>query len=143
MGVEHRLLKEDPTKEAFNLDKGCWYLIFPNVQFFMSDVVKSAEVLSDRIRNEVYGGNEYIDKEYSDWLAQHLIEWAGDSVLDMELDCSADFDKWVQYRVTADRFHDKYVQSEKEFNEKKEAWQKRWGRKNGLTGSEDCYSRNQ
>lgn len=133
MGVEHRLLKEDPTKEAFDLDKGCWYLIFPNVQFFMSDVAKSTEALSDRIRNEVYEGNENIDKEYTDWLAHHLIEWAGDSVLDMELDCSADFDKWRQYRVTADRFHDQYVESIEEFNAKQIAWEKRWGSKNGLT----------
>lgn len=126
MGVEYRLFKNLPKREAFNLDKGGWGNIFRSDRHFrIVEAALDVSSLAIRISEKVYPGNPNYGWDECRWLAEHILRWAGDSPVWLENDTSGDSAMWVRYRVTADRFHDQYVESEEEWRKNLEAHEAR------------------
>lgn len=116
MGTCFNLIKEDPSKQLFDLDKGGWWNIFPkNEIFFLPLLFRTRQELSNSIQDLVYFGGighcchigEYeciICKPYFYELSERLFNWCGEDGVKLWDDCSGERWEIQDYIVTEDRF---------------------------------------
>lgn len=121
MGVCYTLFKENPHKQAFDLDKGAWWRIleYGNTQgnsFNLTVLFDNKTHLSNFIQDRIYYGGlgdcdhegKYdckICKPYFDELSKRLFVWCGKERVEMLSDNDDEYyERYKSYPITEDRF---------------------------------------